>query len=254
MLGKLTPVTKNIILLNVIVYVLVNFVLDTESMYRLLSGFYPLSPNFRLWQPITHMFMHAEFSSGMGISHILFNMFTFWSFGPVLEQTLGNRKFAALYFASGLGAFFLFNVYYFLRVQGYMTDLEAFGVNPAVIFQKAAFSAGAHPTAEIPAQAVDAARGLMEILRTPMVGASGAIFGVVAAFSTLFPDARMIFLFVPFPIKAKYLFPAIIVISLYLGYHDSMSNIAHFAHIGGAVTGFLMAMYWRKNLHWLKRR
>ena len=94
----------------------------------------------------------------------------------------------------------------------------------------------------------DAAQQLFNILKTPMVGASGAIFGVIAAFSTLFPDAKLMFMFIPFPIKAKYLTPIIIVVSLFLGFRQfSGDNIAHFAHLGGALIGFLYIWSWKKN-------
>ena len=94
----------------------------------------------------------------------------------------------------------------------------------------------------------DAAQQLFIILKTPMVGASGAIFGVIAAFSTLFPDAKLMFMFIPFPIKAKYLTPIIIVVSLFLGFRQfSGDNIAHFAHLGGALIGFLYIWSWKKN-------
>lgn len=248
MLGRLTPITKNIIILNVVVYVYVNFIGNTEALETLLSSYYPGSPNFHSWQIITHMFMHAGLNDSYGISHILFNMFTLWSFGPVLEQTLGARRYILLYFLSGIAAFALFNVWNFVEVQSLCSELESLNVNPAVIYQKAAFSAGANPQVSLPPEAFQPARELMMILRSKMLGASGAIFGVVAAFSTLFPNAKLIFLFIPFPIKAKYIFPAVIVISLYLGFSGSMDGVAHFAHIGGAVAGFLMALYWKKKM------
>lgn len=208
MFPTLTPVTRNIIILNVLFYLASNFI-AYPKLYELFSVYYMGSPYFRVWQIITHMFMHAPLGQGIGLTHILFNMLTLASFGPVLEQVLGERKYIMLYFLSGIGAYFLncgWN--YFEIMQGANAE---------------------------------------EIYSIPMMGASGAIFGVVAAFSTMFPDSKLFFMFIPFPIKAKYLFPGIIVISLYLGFSGSMGGIAHFAHIGGAVVGFLLGKSWKNN-------
>lgn len=100
---------------------------------------------------------------------------------------------------------------------------------------------------EIPRNLEESAMSVAEILKTPMVGASGAIFGVIAAFSVLYPNAEMFIMFIPFPIKAKVLFPIAIVVSLFLGISGSGGNIAHFAHIGGALVGFLLVKYWGRN-------
>ncbi|TXF75987.1 rhomboid family intramembrane serine protease [Chryseobacterium sp.] len=208
MFPRLTPITRNIIVLNVLLYLISNFVMFPK-LYEIFSAFYVGSPYFRIWQVITHMFMHAPFGQGIGITHILFNMLTLFSFGPVLEQVLGQKKYMLLYFASGIAAYFLNCAWNYFEIMQ--------GANPE------------------------------DIYGIPMMGASGAIFGVVAAFSTLFPDSKLFFMFIPFPIKAKYLLPGIIVISLYLGFSGSMGGIAHFAHIGGAVAGFLMARYWKNN-------
>ncbi len=105
MFRTLPPITKNIIIINVVMYLIANFLLS-DALYRLLPAYYPFSPNFRSWQVITHMFMHVPLGSGSGITHILFNMFTLWSFGPVLEQVLGGRRFLWLYFLSGIGALY----------------------------------------------------------------------------------------------------------------------------------------------------
>ncbi len=241
MFRNIPPVTKNIIILNVVVY-LVSNLLFSGHLYDILSAYYPFSPNFKSWQILTHMFMHAPMGQGMGLTHILFNMFTLWSFGPVLEQVLGAKKFLLLYFISGLGAFLLFNMWNVYEVNQIIASLDQQGIDVAEVFRKSSqtysgdLSVFKNPDALL----------LGQMLNSKMLGASGAIFGVVAAFSTMFPDAKLVFLFIPFPIKAKYLFPIIIVVSLYLGISDSMGGIAHFAHIGGAVVGFIMALYFRK--------
>ncbi|MEC5394037.1 rhomboid family intramembrane serine protease [Bergeyella sp. RCAD1439] len=247
MFRNLTPITKNIILLNVLVYLAANFLMN-GYLYQILSAYYPFSPNFHSWQILTHMFMHAPLGSGSGVTHILFNMFTLWSFGPVLEQTLGDRKFLVLYFASGLGAFLLFNLWNIYEVTTLTNQLQAMGVEVSEIFRKSDYGYRGDLSISLESkEGVALSQALFNALRTPMLGASGAIFGVVAAFSTLFPNAKLMFLFVPFPVKAKYILPFIIAVSLYLGFSGQMSGIAHFAHIGGALVGFLLALYWKRN-------
>lgn len=197
------------------------------------AAFFPTSPYFKSWQIITHMFMHG------GFMHIAFNMLTLASFGPVLERFLGDKKFLILYFLSGLGAFVLFNLWELFQLYQDAKPMIAEGY---------AFSDILYGNfGEIPRNLEESAMSVAEILKTPMVGASGAIFGVIAAFSVLYPNAEMFIMFIPFPIKAKVLFPIAIVVSLFLGISGSGGNIAHFAHIGGALVGFLLVKYWGRN-------
>lgn len=230
MFQQLTPITKNIIILNVIVFVLAYIF---PQMLGNFAAFFPTSPYFKSWQIITHMFMHG------GFMHIAFNMLTLASFGPVLERFLGDKKFLILYFISGLGAFALFNLWELFQLYQDAKPMIAEGY---------AFSDILYGNfGEIPRNLEESAMSVAEILKTPMVGASGAIFGVIAAFSVLYPNAEMFIMFIPFPIKAKVLFPIAIVVSLFLGISGSGGNIAHFAHIGGALVGFLLVKYWGRN-------
>lgn len=208
MFQNITPITRNIIAINVVVYLISNFY-QPDLLYYYLAAYNPLSPHFHWWQIISHMFMHAPFGQGVGLTHILFNMFTLLSFGPVLERTLGQKKFIWLYFLSGIGAYALNCGWDFVEIYR--------GTN------------------------------INQIANTPMVGASGAIFGVVAGFATLFPDAKLMFFFIPFPIKAKILLPIIIIASIFLGWNGNVGGIAHFAHVGGAIVGYLIARHWKQN-------
>ena len=226
MFQQLTPITKNIIILNVIVFVLAYIF---PQMLGYFAAFFPTSPYFKSWHIITHMFMHG------GFMHIAFNMLTLASFGPVLERFLGDKKFLILYFLSGLGAFVLFNLWELFQLYQDAKPMIAEGY---------AFSDILYGNfGEIPRNLEESAMSVAEILKTPMVGASGAIFGVIAAFSVLYPNAEMFIMFIPFPIKAKVLFPIAIVVSLFLGISGSGGNIAHFAHIGGALVGLLLVKY-----------
>ena len=198
MFPHLTPITRNIIILNVIIYILSNLIFP--QMYDYLVAYFPLAPQFKSWQIITHMFMHA------GIMHIAFNMITFASFGPVLENVLKEKKFLILYFLSGLGAFVLHSLWLYFEMVS-----------------------------------------TQQIIDARMLGASGAIFGVIAGFTALYPDAKMYIMFIPFPIKAKVLLPIAIIGSLYFGITGGGGNVAHFAHIGGAVVGYFLVKYWGRN-------
>ncbi len=244
MFKNIPPITRTIIILNAIIYVISN-IPQFNFLYNILSAYYPFSPNFRIWQVITHMFMHAPFGHGIGIMHILFNMLTLWSFGPVLEKTLGEKRYLLLYFLSGIGAFLLFNVWNFYEIMQITKIIESQGINVAEIYSKAALDYTGDQSIFRNASALH----LGQMLNSQMMGASGAIFGVVAAFATLFPNAKLIFLFIPFPIKAKVLLPIVIVVSVYLGITGDGTGIAHFAHVGGAIVGWLLAKYWRKYIN-----
>ena len=230
MFQQLTTITKNIIILNVIIFVLA---LAIPQMNTYLAAYFPESPNFHSWQIITHMFMHS------GIMHIAFNMLTLASFGPVLERFLGDKKFLILYFLSGLGAFVLFNLWELFHMYQIAQPMIAEGYSFLDILTG--------NFGEVPRNLQESAVGVIDILRTPMVGASGAIFGVIAAFAILYPNAEMFIMFIPFPIKAKVLFPIAIVVSLVLGISGSGGNIAHFAHIGGALVGYILIKFWGRN-------
>lgn len=239
MFNSIPPITRNIIIINVIVFIAVNLLFPQLDYY--LSAFYPFSPNFRSWQIITHMFMHGN------IPHILFNMLTLWSFGPVLEQALGEKRYLILYFLSGLGAFFLFNLWNFYEVQQLTSALSNANINVSDIFMKADLTK--YPRNFSLYEYNEQVLNLYASLTVPMVGASGAIFGVVAAFATLYPDAKIGIMFIPIPMKVKYLLPIIVIGSVWLGVSGNVGGIAHLAHVGGALVGWLLARNWRKHLY-----
>lgn len=240
MFNNIPPITRNIIIINIVVFIL-TYVLQTDLMYRYLAAFYPFSPFFHSWQIITHMFMHGSFL------HILFNLMTLYSFGPVLEQVLGDKKYVILYFVSGLGAFFLFNLWNFVEVEQIKSSLQNLG------FDLAGYMNGENVSFKGNSEDVLEQQGLVSklqsIISVPMVGASGAIFGVIAAFATLYPDAKIMLMFIPVPVKVKYLMPVVIIVSIYLGVTGNAGGIAHLAHVGGALVGFILAKIWKKHLY-----
>lgn len=238
MFNTIPPITRNLIIINVVVFILF-YLVNNQELFVKFAAFYPFSPFFKSWQIITHMFMHGSFM------HILFNMFTLYSFGPVLEQTLGEKKYVILYFISGLGAFFLFNLWNFVEVQQIQSSLESYGFDLTNYLVGESVSFKGNTAAVLSQQ--ELVGDLKSIISVPMVGASGAIFGVIAAFATLYPDAEVGIMFIPIPVKVKYLLPIIIVGSIYLGISGNIGGVAHLAHVGGAIVGFLLAFYWKRN-------
>ncbi|AZB00715.1 rhomboid family intramembrane serine protease [Chryseobacterium joostei] len=239
MFNNIPPITRNIIIINVIVFIVTS--LMENQIIGYLAGFYPFSPYFHSWQIITHMFMHGS------IMHILFNMLTLYSFGPILEQTLGDRKYLIMYFLSGLGAFFLFNLWNFVEVQQISNGLQELGFNIGAYLSGASVEFSGNAASILKQK--ELLESLKDIVATPMVGASGAIFGVVAAFATLYPDSKIMMMFIPIPIKVKYLMPIVIIVSVYLGISGNGGGIAHLAHVGGALVGWILARIWKKHLY-----
>ena len=239
MFQQLTPITKNIIILNVIVFVLAYIF---PQMLGYFAAFFPTSPYFKSWQIITHMFMHG------GFMHIAFNMLTLASFGPVLERFLGDKKFLILYFLSGFGALALNLIWEGYQMNQIVQYLNSTNVDISSLRDGADIIKNNLTDSDINALFMrqDIESIFQQSLISRMVGASGAIFGVVAAFATLYPNAEMMIMFIPFPIKAKVLLPIVIIGSIFLGFNN-YGGIAHFAHIGGALVGFLLVKYWGRN-------
>ncbi len=242
---QLTPTVKQLLIINILVYI-GSQVVGAEA-YRLLSLFYFESPNFKIWQPVTHMFMHAQFPN---ITHILFNMFALVSFGSALEHFWGGKKFLFFYISCGLGAAALQMAFNYFSVQQGLDLLVAHGFSPSESY---ALLQGQSTTKSLDGLDMSVLVDAAGAYNGPMVGASGAIYGLLVAFAFMFPNAELALLFIPVPIKAKYFVPGIIAIDLFLGFKGNSifgsggTGIAHFAHVGGALIGFLMMWYWKKN-------
>jgi membrane associated rhomboid family serine protease len=252
MFNNIPPLTRNIIILNIVVYVVTNFILyafNNFEFYYSLAAYYPFSPFFKSWQIITSMFMHAPIGDGSGLMHIFFNMFMLYNFS-FLENILGGKRFLILYFLSGIGAYVLFNAWEFVQVEMFANQLESHGLNIYDYFSEANIELKG--TQESIRQQQDLILKIIKIISTPLVGASGAVFGVLAAFATIFPNAKLGILFIPFPIKAKHLLIFTVVISIYLGYSGKDAGVAHLAHVGGAIVGYILAKIWKKHLYRFK--
>lgn len=207
------PVVKNLLLVNVIMYLIT--IITGNFMYENFALFYFKSPLFKPFQLVTHMFMHG------GFTHILFNMYTLYIFGCVLERVWGSQKFLFYYFVTGIGAALLHMGVMWLQLQGYIADLNA-----GDLFARAQIQA---------------------LLSTPTVGASGAIYGLLLAYGMLFPDNIMQLIFPPVALKAKWFVIIFGALELLLGLSGRGGNVAHFAHLGGMIFGFFLILYWKKN-------
>ena len=214
-------IVKHLIIINVLIFIGSQFV--GGLAYDLLALHYPKNELFGIWQILTHMFMHGS------ISHILFNMFGLWMFGSPLVQMWGKNKFLFFYLSAGVGAAALQLLVYHLQIQGWVDDLVVQGYTLDEIYSSLQ-------------------QQTQSLFHVRMVGASGALYGVLVAFAFMYPNAELMLIFLPIPIKAKYFVPLILVMDLFFGFSSySMGPIAHFAHVGGAVTGFLMMWYWKRN-------
>lgn len=213
-----------------------------ETSYRLFSLWFFENENFQVWQIVTHMFMHG------GFTHILFNMYALWAFGSPIEQMLGQKKFLFFYFSAGIGAALIHTLVNYYHFQtGFNALLDA-GMNTEAIYRL--LETGQYNTAILDSVSQGLLQEFYESVNTPAVGASGAIYGILVAFGMMFPNIELFLLFVPVPIKAKYFIPALIAIDLFsgfTGYSLFGGGIAHFAHVGGALFGFIMMWYWKKN-------
>ncbi len=246
MLKELPIATRTLIIINVAVFIL-SFLLSMTggtNLQAILGSYYPESPLFHFWQPFTHLFVHA------GIAHLLFNMFALFMFGGAIENILGTKRFLILYFLAGIGSFLLFNLQSYFSIASLKSEIFSLGISPSVL-QQITDSIQINQFGDITGSGViNQLPILYELVGeyvTPMVGASGAIYGVLIAFGFFFPNAQLVFFFIPYPVKAKYFIPGIIILEIILGFLNlSWNPVAHFAHLGGAAAGFLLILYWRK--------
>ena len=210
--SSLPTVTKNLIIINVLVFVMT--LLRKQFMYESFALFYPTSPYFHWWQYITHMFMHG------GFWHIFFNMYTLLIFGCVVERIIGSRKFLIFYFVCGLGAAALHTGVEYLQAASYMNAIAD--------------------------GSIQAADSYARLKLTPTVGASGAIYGIILAYAMLFPQSRLTLIFPPVSMSAKWMVIIFAGIELLTGITGTADGVAHFAHLGGMLFGWLLIKYWRK--------
>lgn len=241
-LNNMPPVTKNLLIINILFYI-ATLVLDSKGIHLIpmLGAHYVNSTLFEPYQVITHFFMHSQ-----SIAHIFFNMFALVMFGSLLEKLWGPKRFFIFYIASALGAFALYNIIGVYEIMQMKSQIIASGIDITLINEKL--------------HQVDTLQQMLPYIENelvldyvvksyiPMVGASGAVFGIMAGFAYLFPNTELFLLFIPFPVKAKYLVGGYFLIELYMSFQNSAGDsVAHLAHVGGAIVGFILVFIWNRN-------
>lgn len=238
----ITDTVKHLLIINVIMFLGTLFLGNGDLFYRLFALYFPKNDMFQPWQIITHMFMHG------GIAHIAFNMFALWMFGTAVEQRLGSKKFIFLYISAGLGAVLFQLAFYYFKYMPVEADLIASGLLKSEIHEMLSLN---KITKDISQVQLNQLQQLFDVYRTSMVGASGCIMGVLAAFGIMNPNAELMLIFLPIPIKAKYFIPGIIILDIVSAFTGqsffSPSNTAYLAHVGGAVIGALIMWYWKNS-------
>jgi len=215
---SIPPVIKNLVILNALIY-FAEEIFGKGVVFNLFALHDIRSPLFRPHQIVTHMFLHGDFY------HLLFNMLALWMFGSILENLWGQKRFLIFYVLSGLGAAFLHLAVLYVELGGVVRELIT-----------------------MPEEMKGTRYYLQQIsrLNSPTVGASGAVFGCLAAFGYLFPNS-VIYLYFFIPMKAKWFVIIYAAIELWLGVRNSAGdNVAHWAHLGGALVGFLLVLYWNR--------
>jgi membrane associated rhomboid family serine protease len=262
---SMPPVVKNIIIINVILFAATQFtlyVLNTDFMIRHLALFSILSPNLEPHQLITHIFMHGS------LGHIFFNMFGVFMFGRILEQLWGSKKMLIFYTVTGLGAASIHLTVNYIQMSTLTNMAAQFYNSPSYalfndIVSNYALRTGSHSQimdflqqwfyksddpSFIPEARVIVQHIVDSNLQIPTLGASGAVFGLLIAFAMTFPDVELMLIFLPIPIKAKYFVPIYALIELFFGVAGfQWDNVAHFAHLGGALFGFILIQIWKRN-------
>ncbi len=258
MFRNITPIVKNLLIINVALFLISGFLFPQLSTWFAL--YYIQSPYFKHFQFLTYMFMHADFW------HLFSNMFGLLIFGPLLEQFLGPKKLFLLWMVCGVGSGVLYSGYTAYRMNKLQDKVEAFENDPnpemfnklvvenRAYFQRSVFdfiddySRNPEDPNKI-SQAKQTLNAIVEIQgNVPMVGASGALFGVLIAFAMLFPNTQLFLLFPPMPVKAKYL---VLFYGLYTVYNvvlnNPTDNVAHFAHLSGLLIGAILVYRWKKD-------
>ena len=206
-ISQIPTVTKNLVAINILMFIAT--LINENFMVANFAMFYPASPFFKPWQILTHMFMHG------GFWHIFFNMYSLLMFGSILERSLGPKKFLIFYFVTGLGAAALHTGVEWMQARVFIAN--------------------------------GAVNAYQALLMTPTLGASGAIYGVLIGFAMLYPQAQLMLIFPPIPVKAKWLVVIFAVIELFSGINGIQASVAHFAHLGGMLFGWLLIRWWRKH-------
>ncbi|MCE3294809.1 MAG: hypothetical protein K0R65_523 [Crocinitomicaceae bacterium] len=242
--SNIPTVTKNLLIINVLFYIASLVMLQNHiDALGMLGGHYVNSPLFEPYQIITHFFMHSP----NDFFHILFNMLMLVMFGSHLERVWGPKRFFIFYISCALGAFALYNGIGVYQIMELKSKLAAMHVDVSHLNEHALLKDGTILIFPDDYQLNALAKAYQMKILTPMVGASGAVFGIMAAFAYLFPNTELMLLFPPIPVKAKYLMGIYFALEVYLSFRSNVNdNVAHLAHVGGAIVGFALVYFWNK--------
>ncbi|WP_117884068.1 rhomboid family intramembrane serine protease [Aureibaculum luteum] len=241
-MGKITDTVKHIIIINVLLFLVAKFAYP--PLQDLFALHFPTNPAFGIWQYVTHMFMHSQQS----LMHIGFNMLGVWMFGSPLEQLWGRNKFIFFYFSAGIGAGLIYSAVNYFQYTSIYNDIISMGFSSADI--QNLLDTGGSSSGIFDKFSQEELLKFYRLYNTPAVGASGALYGVLVAFGMSFPNAKLALIFFPVPIAAKYFIPVLIALDLFsglTGYSIFGDGVAHFAHVGGAIVGLIIMLYWKKN-------
>jgi len=251
---RISDTVKHLLIINVVFWIGTLTIGQYGSVFdNLFAMHFPMNDGFKPWQIITHMFMHASYVNfGNGLSifplHILFNMLGLWMFGSPLEQMWGRNKFLFFYISCGLGALLLPLIIDYINFYSLTSPLVEKGLSVEAL--TSALNEGKYYPKSIEIIGEENWQSIREIFNTRGLGASGCIMGLLVAFGMMFPNSELMLIFLPIPIKAKYFIPLILGYEIYSGIAGGTSmfgfNVGHFAHVGGALTGFLIMWYWKK--------
>ncbi len=238
-MSRMSRAVAGLLIVNIVVFA-AGYLLPhgRESLVAAGALWYPANSHFELWQVVSHMFLHAN------LSHIFFNMFALVSFGSILEREWGTARFLLFYFLCGVGAGLVQTGINWQEFHGLHARLVAAGLTPSAIGSLLAQGGDLPSDPAIKAMLI----ALYRIYASPMLGASGAIYGLMVAFGFLHPNAKLALMFVPVPIAAKYFIPGLLLLDLFsgvTGFSIFGASIAHYAHLGGAAIGFLLMLLWR---------
>lgn len=227
------PVTKNLILVNAVVFVMMLLLPNDAFIYKYLALHYFSSPAFNPGQLFTYMFVHG------GFLHFFFNMWMLLMFGPQIEWAVGPKRFLFYYISCGIGAALVQEGVYAIMLQKYMAMFSPEEFSQIV-------NEGYHALLRNMTFTDPTLASINALVNTPVVGASGAIYGVLLAFGMLFPNREIMLMIPPIPMKAKWMVLIFGLLELSLGAFNAADNVAHFAHVGGMLFGFLIIWYWKK--------
>jgi membrane associated rhomboid family serine protease len=251
--AQLPQVTKNLLILNILMFIM-NLVLLNKGidLNELLGAYFLTSPNFEPYQVVTYMFMHDNGN----FMHILVNMLMLVMFGAHLERVWGAKRFFLFYVSCAVGAYLLYNglgVYQMLMAKAELKGIVDFTTVNNIIYNSdslvelnANVNSYLYRLPQFTQENWNVLQQYIQLGITPMVGASGALFGIMTGFAILFPNTELMLLFPPIPIKAKYLIGAYLLFEIYNSIMMIDDSVAHLAHVGGAIVGIVFVLYWRK--------